>query len=488
MFKKFFLLRRAGILFLGFLAAVIILEAGLRLGGLAFSAVEEYRNRKAVKRAGIYRILCLGESTTRRAYPPFLEKILNQKKTGIRFTVIDAGQAGVRTETILLQLEDNLKKYQPHIVIAMMGCNDQGTLYFKEIPDANTWLFRHSRAYQLLRMICRQVSGKISPKKIINLKGRRESRETSQAVLTNFAGVGEDILSREVGGRMTDKSASLNLQERFSYYPLGSAYLDKSRFSELERFAKETIGCEPGNDALFLQLGWLYLDNLQYAEAEQAFRKATALNSRNRAAFMEIGRLCLRQKRFREAKWAFEKAIKIDPLVSSAFSDLGLHYCDQGDFEQAEALFQKALALSPADDRCYGRLALVYSELGKQERFDFYAEKANHIKNEHFDMLTLTNYLRLKRILDQKKIRLVCMQYPMRSIQPLRKFFESEPGPPPIFVDNEGVFMNAVRHEGYKAYFLDMFGGNFGHCTRQGNELLAENIANVIMKEVFARK
>lgn len=39
----------------------------------------------------------------------------------------------------------------------------------------------------------------------------------------------------------------------------------------------------------------------------------------------------------------------------------------------------------------------------------------------------------------------------------------------------------------YKEYFGDMFAGDFGHCTKKGNRLLAENIANVILKEVFGK-
>jgi len=39
----------------------------------------------------------------------------------------------------------------------------------------------------------------------------------------------------------------------------------------------------------------------------------------------------------------------------------------------------------------------------------------------------------------------------------------------------------------YNDYFTDMFAGDFGHCTRKGNRLLAENIANVILKEYFHR-
>ena len=73
----------------------------------------------------------------------------------------------------------------------------------------------------------------------------------------------------------------------------------------------------------------------------------------------------------------------------------------------------------------------------------------------------------------------------MRSIESLKKIFEGQTGV--IFVDNERIFKDAVKREGYKEYFKDMFGGDFGHCTPKGNRLLAENIADVILKEVFSK-
>ena len=52
-------------------------------------------------------------------------------------------------------------------------------------------------------------------------------------------------------------------------------------------------------------------------------------------------------------------------------------------------------------------------------------------------------------------------------------------------MDNERIFTEAVKKEGLQAYFSDMFGGNFGHCTPKGNKLLGENIAAAILKNVF---
>jgi hypothetical protein len=93
------------------------------------------------------------------------------------------------------------------------------------------------------------------------------------------------------------------------------------------------------------------------------------------------------------------------------------------------------------------------------------------------------NYQEVKRILDRRGIKLVCAQYPMLKVGELKQIFEGQKGV--VFVDNEGIFKEAVKKSGYQKYFIDRFGGEFGHCTREGNRLLAENIVNVILKECF---
>lgn len=74
----------------------------------------------------------------------------------------------------------------------------------------------------------------------------------------------------------------------------------------------------------------------------------------------------------------------------------------------------------------------------------------------------------------------------MRNIDNLKILFDSKDGT--MFVDNEKIFKAAVADSGYWNYFIDLFATDFGHCTAKGNRLLAENIANVILKEVFNRK
>jgi hypothetical protein len=122
--------------------------------------------------------------------------------------------------------------------------------------------------------------------------------------------------------------------------------------------------------------------------------------------------------------------------------------------------------------------------MGNSELASEYDKKAKELRLSYHLPVVTGNYRKLKTVLDKRGIVYVCMQYPMRSLEPLQRILkDSNQGI--IFVDNEKVFKDAVSKEGYKTYFIDMFGGDFGHCTEKGNRLLAENIANVILKECF---
>ena len=98
-------------------------------------------------------------------------------------------------------------------------------------------------------------------------------------------------------------------------------------------------------------------------------------------------------------------------------------------------------------------------------------------------MATARNYRKLHDMVSDRGIQLVCVQYPMLSADPLFEIFRDREGI--IFVSNEEIFKEAVGKEGYDEYFTDKFGVYFGHCTPKGNQLLAENIAETLLKEYF---
>ncbi len=97
-----------------------LLESGLRLEGFVKECVQDYRNQRAVSQTEVYRILCLGESTTQEQYPQFLEEELNRRNIGVRFAVIDEGCAYTTTPSIISRLESQLDEYRPDMVVVMM--------------------------------------------------------------------------------------------------------------------------------------------------------------------------------------------------------------------------------------------------------------------------------------------------------------------------------------------------------------------------------
>jgi len=96
---------------------------------------------------------------------------------------------------------------------------------------------------------------------------------------------------------------------------------------------------------------------------------------------------------------------------------------------------------------------------------------------------TRRSYLEMLRMLEASGIPLVAVQYPVRSIEPLRRLLGARKDV--WIVDNEAVFKEALRQAPYAEYFVDTFGGDFGHTTPQGAHLLAENVAQSILAGLF---
>ena len=152
-----------------------------------------------------------------------------------------------------------------------------------------------------------------------------------------------------------------------------------------------------------------------------------------------------------------------------------------------QKLLRKSLKENPASaDRMYGALGMAYVAMDDPILAQRYHELAEGSRRREYDPVVADNYRRLKGILDRRGVKLVCVQYPMRGLEPLRKMFQGRDDGI-IFVDNENIFRDAVKRSSLQEYFLDLFAGDFGHCTDKGNRLLAGNIADVLSREVFGR-
>lgn len=435
------LAQKISLILFGLLLGLLILESTLRLCGFIILASAGQRNLQALRRKDTCRILCIGESTTYRQYPPFLEELLNQRSPDRKFSVIDRGVAGTNSSSIMSRLEAELDKYHPDIVVAMMGINDPP--YRSSLPS---FFFGSLRTYKLLTMLASSLEARIA----------------------SFRLRGKAALPVPPEGRAARE-----------YAEFGRLCYEKRDFPGAESALLNAIRLNPEYYDAYIWLGGLYQDCGREKEAESAYKIAASLRPGNAEPRVRLSQIYRSQRREFLIRKNFMEAIMADPGGARSYLELGLSYwCTDPDFTRR--LFEDALVHNPGNDRLYAALGLLYESVGKTDLSRECFLKAEGLRRVHFNRETAANYRRLKNILDRRGIRLVCVQYPMRSIEPLKRML-SYCSRGVIFVDNQDLFRDAVRRDGYLAYFKDIFGGDFGHCTEKGNRMLADSIARAIL-------
>lgn len=598
----------------GFFAFILFLEIVIRGGGAVFCFFQDIRNSRSAKQKNAYKILCLGESTTAGQYPGMLEDILNGSGLGVRFSVIDKGFVGANTGLILAQLEKNLAEYEPDMVTIMAGANDAGTVYYKDIPEASSWLFRNVRVYRFIRTLFMQAENRIKGRDPGTARdpapgagylaagwASRERNKSDEALADFLRALSVDpeneaayfslgLLYKEMG-RGEDAKAALEKGTRISltnagsldhmhnargsdgkfapaenfykrkieagskdaadYCALGLLYQVQYKLSGAENMFLAAVSFDPASYDACLGLGWIYMFTGDSGRSEKFFRKASEINPGDDKAhcglgqlFESSGRLGLAEDsfkkaiemnplndtahfglgwinrlqgkfadaavyferaveldplnfkacfglgwvyrnlgRYREAESALKRALEIDPGQYKVYLELGYFYLDRGKFVQARDTFIKAVKADPDNYLGFEALDRLYSGSGDARRAAAYRAKVAELKGEYCKGVTARNYLKMKDMLDKRSVRFVCIQYPMRSVAPLRRIFNE--GDNVIFVDNEKIFSGEIAEYGLREVFRDMSGIDFGHCTEKGNRILAGNIAGVILKEVF---
>jgi hypothetical protein len=158
-------------------------------------------------------------------------------------------------------------------------------------------------------------------------------------------------------------------------------------------------------------------------------------------------------------------------------------YERSGQYDRAEReLLDVVQRLNAGDDVTYQRLIDFYERRGEAALAAKHRDIQRRIRYEYINPKTRTNYEVLRDTLRARGIPFVAVQYPVRPVAALQRMLGNDPGV--IYVDN-GNFRKRVQADGYETYFHDEFAGDFGHLTRRGNELLAENVARTIVEQFF---
>ncbi|MBU4334186.1 MAG: tetratricopeptide repeat protein, partial [Candidatus Omnitrophica bacterium] len=268
-----------------------------------------------------------------------------------------------------------------------------------------------------------------------------------------------------------------------AYLLLAGCLMLQQRAEEAISLLNDALVKDPNNLRILNELGIAYKTHGKWNEAEKIFNEIIDKDPENYAVYVELGDCYIDQNRYKEAEIILKRGLKINPTYEPLYTALGLNYRKVKDDMGIEELSKMIIDNNVENDRLLGFVATSFTENNNYKEAKIYYEKANNQRLNYYNNATRHNYLELKEILKQRNIKLVCAQYPMRSVDALKKLFLRTEGM--IFIDNEKLFKDALMENKYEDLFTDNFGGEFGHATAKGNKLLAENIANVIIEEVF---
>lgn len=131
------------------------LEIAIRIA--SFFYPHQYEPEKNQNKIYNYTILTIGDSFTygvllddrNDTYPKQLEYLLNGKTDTLMYRVINEGVPGINSQLISNRFEDNLQKYEPDLIILLVGVNNVWNNAGEDLPS---WLYK-SRVYMFYRLL-----------------------------------------------------------------------------------------------------------------------------------------------------------------------------------------------------------------------------------------------------------------------------------------------------------------------------------------------
>jgi len=483
----------------GLLGALFLLELGLRGTGAVLLAWRERADLLRTAKNGEVRILCIGESTTycggTKAYPRQLEEILNARGAPRRFTVVNKGIPGTNTTVIEKTLESWIEKHRPDAVVAMMGVNDGGTMMVTPLEEEGgegERFLKNLRLYKLFTLIregARRMGGGAmsfldADEQTAALVNETEKNPRDPAA---FLKLGETLLKQEHFERAAEafRRAGELMPSADAFFGLGMSLKKSADYPRAREAFGRCLEIDPKHDRAWTEAARCCLEQSpkDRAQAEKMFARAIEANPKNDMALAGMAYCRWKKKDFPEAIAFAERSVAANPDNEWAYGTIRSCYKKMRNIPAAIEACERAIAADPRSHWAHSSLANLYAKLGDAARSKEHSRQAREIATTSYNPVTARNYRRVREILAKRKIRLVAMQYPVRSVEPLQRMLA--PAGDEVYVSNEKTFREALRRLSPKKIFKDGFGGDFGHCTPMGNYLIADNLARVLLAEIF---
>lgn len=402
-------------------------EAALRASTEYLSQRREKINFIVPQDAKKLRILAIGESTTDAifaeesgvlAWPQQLEDRL--LKDGVFARVYNGGVSGSSTYLLLQNLEKNIRKFKPHIVISMMGVNDGARFgsYVKEGWGSfkTVQFYRNFRMWRSLDNSC-------------------EKKYSFEKILVQHKKLIEEVPLKILNGTTSPEEAVQQVKNLSGSSPIQDLLIFLNMSDVLYRYMEgvPSIGLAKKIQVL--------IDAIPELPCFAPSYNATMLVTMYRSSRHEA---CLK--------------------YASSIADTQIFEIDVN----ARGILENCFAhLTPEQQQSW--LPFFKSVVGSA----FFEVQGDPTEN---------NYQSLLNILETHKIAWVGMSYPTENAEYLRRIESRSHAIPKAVVDNQKLFEDEIKRKGFDFVFIDRFNTTFGHATTAGNGLIAQNAAQAVLK------
>lgn len=259
-------------------------------------------------------------------------------------------------------------------------------------------------------------------------------------------------------------------------------------FATAEQFARKALALDPNLSDMQILYGRLLFSRGRLEEAEQVASRATVAPELRAPLLNGLATAYRGNGRLADARRML--AIGCDESFGET---LRSRFCAQLLYSYLEAgMNQEAreLALRAFEDRAGTELVMsaqhFFEQSGEKEKAAELGSRLHESGQRELPPATRQAYAFLASTLAERGVKLVSVQYPTQNVAPLAAAVA--PWPEVKVVDNEELFLEALRTVPYDALFVDRCYGVFGHATRRGNRLLAGNIARAILGKAIEVK
>lgn len=226
--------------------------------GFIFIRINDVQNKK------VYSILCLGESTTAQgdnfSWPAQLERVLNKNSSEMKFKVVNAGENSVFTTRIVRRVGEYLNRYNPDLVIVMMGINDTfATKKYEKglFNDVNEFVHNSNKTVKMMRQRCQASECYIEKAKNYENEGKYNE---AKKIYENLLEIDKNSFE-----------AYLNLGRLFLLYEnIGDE-------NDAEKMFKKALELYPDNAEANSFLAGIYFSQKKYLKSDRYFQRAIEL-------------------------------------------------------------------------------------------------------------------------------------------------------------------------------------------------------------------